>query len=392
MNKRLSLLYAIMLVAVIALPTLRWLTLRKVDGVLYGYTDDIPKPPVHVISGFFDKSLQRWFDRYYDVHLGFREKLVRSFNELNFCLFREAPRLRLISTKEHGLYSHMSIENLNDEIARKEELEAKYHIEADKLLRIQNWLKKQNKHFEVIIGSSKPYIYPEGLDNRYLANGNPGVFERAARFGKILESTGVNVVDAGPLLRHFVQQTGIETHSASGVHWNYYAGCIVAKRLIEDVQLSSLPTLPVLECGAPRFAASHWVDVDGLLLLNIWSGGDLKKSSPYPEIHPVDPAAKKPSIVFIGDSFSDQIRHSLQQAKIYSRMVTCGYFRTREVDTVGDGLQATHGVDADEKVVHLTLTDDIATSDVIVLEMVDYNVPRWGYGFVDYFMNKLKDE
>jgi len=391
MNKRLSLLYAIILVAVIALPTLRWLTLRKADGALYGYTDDIPKPPVHIFAGFFDKSLQRWFDRYYDVHLGFRERLVRSFNELNFRLFREAPKLRLISTKERGLYSHMSIENLNDEIVRKTELEAKYYIEAEKLLRIQNWLKTQNKHFEVIIGSSKPYIYPEELGCRYLVDGNPDVFERTARFGKILENTGVNVIDAGPLLRRFVQQTGIDSHPVSGVHWNYYAGCIVAKRLNEDVQRSNLPTLPLLECGAPRFAEPHWVDIDGLLLLNIWSDGNLKKLSPYPEIHAVNPSAKKPSIVFIGDSFSDQIRYALQQAKIYSRMVTSGYFRTREADIDGNGGQVTHGADTDEQTVRAKLAQDIATSDIVVLQMVDYNVPRWGYGFADYFLNQLNE-
>jgi hypothetical protein len=37
------------------------------------------------------------------------------------------------------------------------------------------------------------------------------------------------------------------------------------------------------------------------------------------------------------------------------------------------------------------LMNDIDSSDIIILQMVDYNVQRWGYGFADYFLTKQTD-
>ena len=389
MRKRLGLIYAVLLTVVIAFPTLRWLLPGPAGGTLYGYVDEIPSPPPRVVSGFFHKSLQHWIERYYDVHLGFRVPLVRSFNELNFRLFHAAPRLRLVSTPERGLYSGMSIDSLNDEVRRKAELEQRYSLEAEKLLRIQNWLKAKGKHFEVIISSSKPYIYPEPLGSRYLEGGSDAIVERAARFGRFLEDMGVNVIDSGPMLRGYVKKTGIDTHPASGVHWNYYAGCLVAKKLYEDIRSASFPASPLIDCGEPLYGDPHWVDVDGLLLLNILSDGNLKKSSPFPQVQPVPSDAWKPSIVFIGDSFSDQIRYALQEAKGFSRMIMSSYFHTREVDTHGAGGQTSPDLGVDDKAVQAVLARDIAASDVVILQMVDYNVSRWSYGFADYFLEYL---
>lgn len=384
MKKRLGLLYAIILVIVIALPALRWLILRKPDGVVYGYTDTIPQRPAQLTSGFANKTVQRWVERYFDVYLGFRGNLIRSFNEVNFRLFHEAPRLRLYSTDLHGLYSKMSIDNLNDEIVRRQHLEERYRTEATKLLALQNLLKARGKYFVVVIGTSKPYVYPESLGDRYLVGGPNNVFSRAARFGEVLEISGVNVIDAGPFLREFAKNTGIQTHPNSGVHWNYYAGCLVAQRLIEKVKIQYGAT-PLFHCGNPVYATPHMVDVDGLSLLNIWSDGGVLKSTPYPTINVVDQVAWRPSIVFIGDSFSDQIRYALQQARSYKKMITSGYFRVREED-VGSGSQVTHDPNTDVAIVRTTLEKDVAASDVVVLQMVDYNVPRWGYGFADYFL------
>jgi hypothetical protein len=378
--------FSMTLVTVLALPTLRWLDLRVPDGVLYGYTDEVPPPPTNLMCAFFDKSLQHWVEKYFEVNLGFRPLLIRSFNELNFRFFHEAPKLRLYTTQAHGLYSKMSLESLNDEVVRRKELEERYHIEAEKLLRVQRKLQSQGKYFEVVIGTSKPYVYPNGLGTRYLVGGSESIFERAASFGKVLREAGVNVIDGGPLLREFVAKTGVETHPASGVHWNYYAGCLIASQLLDNIRARQFPKAPMLDCGLPQIAEPHMIDLDGLLLLNIWSTGGVAKLSPYPKIKRNDDSVWRPNIIFIGDSFSDQIRYALQQSNVYSRLVTSGYFRVREIDDRVANATVAANIKAEESVIHEALMKDIASSDVIILQMVDYNVQRWGYGFADYIL------
>lgn len=383
---------SIVLVAVLAVPACRWLELREPDGVLYGYTDEVPSPPIKPIRAFFDKTLQHWIEKYFEVHLGFRALLIRSFNELNFRIFREAPKLRLYTTQAHGLYSKMSIESINEELVRRASLEDRYQVEAEKLLRVQRYFLSQGKYFGVVIATSKPYVYSDDLGTRYLVGGGDGIYERTASFGKVLYESGVNVIDGGPLLRKFRAATGIDTHPKSGVHWNYYAGCLVARQLIDDIRHSQFPKMPMLDCGIPQMAESHMVDIDGLLLLNIWSNGGITKPSPYPVVDRTDDSVWRPNIVFIGDSFSDQIRFALQQANIYLRMTTSGYFRVREIDDRVANLTIAADIKADESAVREDIMKDIANSEVIILEMVDYNVGRWGYGFSDYVLQNFSSQ
>ena len=390
-KKIVGLMLSAILVVLIASPALRLLYLRAPDGALYGYTDDVPSFPTNSMRAFFDRSFQHWVERYFDVNLGFREKLIRSFNELNFRLFREAPRLRLYATSTHGLYSKMSIDNLNDEVVRFKDLGERYRIEAAKLLLVQQRLHSLGKYFQVVIGTSKPYVYPDDLGGRYLVGGSSGIFDRAASFGKILREVGVNVIDGGPLLREFIRRTGVETHASTGVHWNYYAGCLVTQQLFVNLKSNSFATAPSLDCGEPHQGEPNMTDVDGLLLLNIWSQGGVSKPTAYPSKMNIGEYTWRPNILIIGDSFSGQIHYVLQETNAYSRLVKSTYFRTREVEDHSAATSTVRDIKADESIVRNELMKDLAESDVIVLQMVDYNVGRWGYGFPDYVLNHFSN-
>jgi hypothetical protein len=386
MARWLGLTYSILLMALICSPTIRWLSLGKPDGTLYGYVDQIPARPKKMVKAFYAKELQAWAERYWDTHIGFRALLIRSFNEINFRLFKEMPRLHLYSTPEQGLFSSMSIESLNHEITNKKSLEDRYREEASKLLSVQNLLEADGKLFIAIIASSKPYVYSESLGPRFVVGGSEAAYQRAASFGAALRNAGVNVIDSGHFLRRLTKTQNIETHPASGVHWNYYAGCIVAKQLMEVVR-SKFPAASSLDCGEPTYAPAHMVDVDGLLLMNILSDGGLIRMSPYPSIGKFR-SGWRPKIVSISDSFIDQICHSLRMGQIYEQIVNAGYFSSREIAAGVDGFRSTHDAGSDVPTVRVKLLEDIRECDVVVLEMVDYNVQRWGYGFPDYLIQK----
>jgi hypothetical protein len=90
--------------------------------------------------------------------------------------------------------------------------------------------------------------------------------------------------------------------------------------------------------------------------------------------------------VFIGDSFSDQIRFALFQSNVVSKIIFSSYFQTREVYGSGGNqieTSVTSPRDAQDK-----LMADISEADIIILEMVDYNVSKLSYGFSNFFLKK----
>ena len=389
MTKRIGLVYAIALVLLLATPTIVWLGAGQSALPLYGYVDKIPERPAAPLAAFFDRRLQVWAERYFNLHFGLRPALIRSFNELTFRVFHELPRLRVYSTPQQGLYSGQSLEYLNQEILRKQALEQEYAARAQTWKKVQSLLEAQGKAFVVVIASSKPYVYPDSLGERYLAGGNADVYGRAASFGAALKRAGVNVIDSAPLLRAFGRATNIATHPDSGLHWNYYAGCQVAQQLMDRVR-SRYPATQPFGCGLPQYAAPHMVDIDGLSLMNIWSGGGVRHDAPYPTAVAADAAAWRPSFVFISDSFGDQILYPLQQGHAYAKAVNSGYFRARSVDDSGAGLRVTHDLGADWSAVRSQLYEDIRQSDVVVLQTVDYNISNYGYDFPEHLLSDYR--
>jgi hypothetical protein len=275
-------------------------------------------------------------------------------------------------------------------VTNGDELKKHFLNEIPKLRELQEILLSKGKYFVVVIGSSKPYVYPEGLGTRFLVGGDVGIFDRAVSFGDALKGAGVNVIDSGPLLREFRAATGIPTHPESGVHWNYYAGCVVARTLLDKARTSRLVQAPIIDCGSPTFTIPKMVDNDGLFLMNIWSRGGLTKTSPYPNIRSQVTEGHRSNIVFIGDSFSDQIRYSFQEGKVFSKLTMSNYFRTRAVFEQGSVNAEGDGSTAQEETIRRELMEDIRFADIVVLQMVDYNVIRWGYGFPDYLLKQQR--
>src|SRR3990167_8682624 len=335
--KKAEVFFAALLIVFLLSPTIQTIMHLAPEATLYGYNDPVPEKPTHYLHGFFDKSLQQWIEKTFTARLGFRAYLIRTINEINFRLFHEMDntRLKLMTTKQHGLYSNLSIDSLNYDIMHKDALEKKYQKEAQQLLEVQNKLAALGKYFVVVIASSKAYIYPKGLGQRLLVGGDNNVFNRAANFGAILKASGVHVIDSGPILRHLVHTEKIETHPVSGLHWNYYAACLIAQKIVQQAQ-KRFPTMVGLDCGtATRISPPMYdVDVDGYSLLNIWSKAGLIKLTTYPTIIAIQNKTMNwhPKMVVIGDSFSDQLRFTLKKANIYAHMVMSSYFKRREVN------------------------------------------------------------
>jgi hypothetical protein len=388
---RIAIVFSAIFVFFLLLPSAQYFLRLFPEKNLYGYVEKKANKPDNIMRGWFNKDLQRWWAYAYDSNIGFKTIGVRIFNEVTFRIFAEAPRLKLYSTKAHGLYSQMSIDSLNYEFINREALSKKYLEFSAKVVELQRLLARNGKYLGVVISSSKPYVHPDGLGKRFLVNTDSNIFSRAASIGRELEKHGVNVIDSGHLLRQFYKRTLIETHPYSGVHWNYYSGCIVTRDLLSDAR-QFIVNIPKLSCGDPVYKNPIMIDIDGLLLLNVLSNAGITRPSPYPSPTAEFFGGYKPRILIVGDSFLDQMVFSLKESRAYSRLVTSVYFHTRDVhgQAPDSPIESSHSLS--EGQIQASLINDVFDSNLIVLQMVDYNVSRFGYGFVDSLLKNITDQ
>lgn len=386
---KLALLFSIILASMLSLPALGYFFHFAPGKTLFGYveTASASKPDAFV-SGWFGKKVQPYIEDLLKTNIGFRAIFIRIFNDLSFRLFSEQPRTDIFATKEHGLYFKYSIAHLNNEYINREKLTKTYDELAIKLAEIQNLLAAKGKHFEVIISSSKPYIHLDGITRRLLITEDKDIYSKIASLGSSLKNHQINVIDTAPILRDLYEKKAIETHAYSGLHWNFYTGCIIAKHLLQDMK-KTLVDAPSLLCGKPEYRRAESIDRDGLLILNVYSRLNMLKDSPYPS-----PTAKLhkdylPKLMIVGDSFMHQIINSLDLAKSYSTMTVSSYYRTNIKHKPGHLLRY-EGPPLNQQIENDILEAALA-SDAVIVQMVDYNIPRMGFGFVDALLKRLKE-
>lgn len=384
----LALYFSIIFVTFLALPALGYFFHFAPGKALFGYVETKTAKPERLLGGWFEKTLQPYIEENLDHGLGFRAVFIRLFNDLNFRLFSEQPRTDIYSTKEHGLYFKYSIAHLNNEYLNRENLSTEYDQFAQKLAEIQRLLAAKGKRFEVIISSSKPYLHLEGLGSRFLVNTNEDIYDKTASLGRSLQKYGVHVIDSGPILRALYKNKAIETHAYSGMHWNYYSGCVIAKHLFNDIRETFKDT-PSLHCGAPSYQRAKFIDQDGHLIINIMSNAKLTRKSPYPSPNARFSAGYLPNMLIVGDSFMHQIIDSLDQAKSYSKITISSYFRTNINHNPSEPLL--YGDPSPTKETEEAVLNAAMEKDIIILQMVDYNIIRKGYGFVEALLTRLKE-
>nr|MBA3535858.1 hypothetical protein [Tatlockia sp.] len=369
-QNKLARLFSLIFVIFLSLPAIGYFFHLSPGYNLFGYVDTKHSKPNPLIKGWFDKKLQAYLDEKLTQKIGFRAILIRAFNELTFRLFAEQKITDIYSTKQHGLYYKSTISHLNDEYSNREKLTEVYDELAKKLAEIQQLLAARGKHFEVILSSSKAYVHLDGLDKRFLVNSVQTLYEEGASLGRELKKHGVNVIDSAPILRQLYKKKAIETHAHSSVHWTYYSGCIIAKNLFKDISKTFADT-PSIHCGKPIYKPADQLDLDGLLVINVLSNVNMMRNAPYPTPRATLHGKFLPKMLVVSDSFMTQILRAIDEAKCYSSIIISNYFLSSIKHKPGE-LFPYMPPPPIEPITN-TVINEAMESDVVVLQMVDYN-------------------
>ena len=329
------------------------------------------------VRAWFDGSFQKQFEKWLNEHMGLRSYFVRTFNQVHFSLFGRLPEgkgTRVVIGKKSWLYEDAYIRLYNREgRASKDVLNSK----VSDLKKLQDLLKARKKAFLLVIAPSKVEIYPEYVPDGILEAGRG---ERKTEYDRIiplLDSAGINYVDAHKLFLQWKKELTWPLFSTSGTHWNYCSAGLVVDQIFKRCEPMLGRDLPhiLLKAVTTDFRVKGRDNDLGDLLNLLYRQSVVKQ-----QVHPVfekkaSSGGYRPSILFVGDSFVSMLVEIMYQQKLCGACDVFYYFKRRYTwpDEEGGTKIDISSVDWEK---------DVLSYDGVVIEINEHWLPDFGFGFV----------
>ena len=250
-------------------------------------------------SEWMNGSYQRSKENFVNDNNGLRSDLVRMNNEIDFALFRKLHGGVVVLGKEHCLYQYPYIDSYygidyvgHDTIVEK----------CRKLRALQDTLARLGKSLILAHAPCKAYYWPEYFpeDSRrpYRGSANFDVYLHVA------DSMGINQVDFNTWFVAMKGKSKELMYSKQGIHWSIYGAILAGDSLVRYVEkLRHIRMVHFQLNNVVHTSKARYTDDDIAKILNL-AVPVTREVFAYPDVNYIpDPYARKPRMIFIGDSF-----------------------------------------------------------------------------------------
>ena len=339
----------------------KWFNLPRFRA-LKGVVEEQPMPSLS-FQNYCDGSFQEQTEVYLKQHFGYREPLIRLYNQYLWDFYQKTPVSKGILTfgKDGWLYEPWVVNDyyqihFHFHAYTAEEMTKRLADETKRLYQLQHILKPYNKHLFVCIAPSKDWIYPEhlpeNLDTRY-----EDEEKMSARIFCKDEYTklGIDYLDLEQYFLKVKDTADFLLFPQTGTHWTKYASLFAADTLIRYMEHLGNINMKNIVIGPRTLQDADEADKDLEGLLN------LIRPLPRPKCYYAsvatnnDSSAVKPKMITIGDSFWWNITNQLPMQDIFSAAPYWYYNSTIHFDNTY------HSVD------EVNLVDEIFSADFINL-------------------------
>ena len=191
-------------------------------------------------------AVQRYLtglDNYFADHFGFRNKLIRWFQNLKISLFHDRSVYNVIAG-QHGWLFSSDLKMIEHYLGIARFTSGELEQWQSLLEKRRDWLAKQGIEYLFVIPPDKQSIYPEELP-QWLLNATPT--NRSCKLDQFLQhmakNSTIRILDLRPPLLDAknVRPTYLKNDS----HWNLYGGFIACQELIKVLSrpFADLPPL-----------------------------------------------------------------------------------------------------------------------------------------------------
>lgn len=339
---------------------------------LNGSYTTIEKPKISY-SNWFEGKYQTDIQNHLDQQVGFRNFLVRTYNQIHYSVFNQARANNVTVGKENYLYD---VSYINAYLGRDFVGEQEVLDKVTKLQKISDTLRSLNIDLMVVFAPGKGSFYPEFIPDRFEPNRKTRTNHQA--YAEAFHRSDIHFLD---LNKWFTSQKATSKYPLfpkTGIHWSLYGEILafdsMAKYVgaIRDVQL---PKMKIGNFETPDTVRGTDDDVEkGMNLL--FDIADLKMG--YPALSFVEQDTDtKLKIITVADSYYWGMFGQGISGRIFKDEQFWYYNKEIHSSSLPQSML----------VEEINIRQEVEKRDLIVLLFTDSNLPNFAYGFIDQLYN-----
>ena len=238
---------------------------------LNGVQEATPFPEI-TMANFASGQLQSGMEQYSKEHFGFREPLIRTYNQYLWDCYHQTNVESILVGKEHYLYNTDFVDDYQglhwkNYAADFGTLQANLLREASRLKKLQDLLAEQGKTLFVVMEPGKVRTYPEYLPDRIKSP--EGNLTAADLYPSLFDSLGVNYLNIDAWFQQAKDTATYALYPQLGTHWSNLAALHVMDSMLRYMEQLGDITLPELAISETLYDTTMTPDDDLEKLLNL---------------------------------------------------------------------------------------------------------------------------
>lgn len=357
---------------------------------LNGVYEPTPKPEL-TLETYRTAQYQSQMEPYLKENFGFREPLIRFYNQYLYDFFRASNNKDIIVGKDHWLYfiQHVN-EYYGTEMYRwhdsKEEAREAYDREARLMWKLHGVLKDYDVDFLLFMAPQKGFVYPEHLPKRKIDTTSISAREY---FSAKFDAYGFPYIE---MTKWFIDLKKADTlpytlFPQTGAHWDFSAALATDSllRFMGDLKGIRLPRLeygPFSESTLPKTLEGDYdIEILANLIRPLPHNYDRLYDAQVTAV--CDSATTKPTVIFVGTSFLMRMYYFVPFDAVFSNSEYWYYNSTAYYDYQNMNY-AKMG-----KVADYDLLEKLLETDYVVWFAEGDQMCKASFGFVEAALTKL---
>lgn len=347
---------------------------------LNGAAVEAEKPKLD-LNTYRDMSYQTQLEDYVADHFGFRENVIRLYNQYLW-MFRKTYAADVVVGKDRWLYSKTSVldhyrQRPYEFETSNEALKLKFEKDLKRLKTVQELLARRGTQLFVLICPAKDMVYPE-----HLPEGDKFVMGDGLRaidyYPQAFAENGIHYLDVCTWFQQIKDTVGYPLFPQRGMHWSNIA-CVHASDLIfKYMEHLTGKNMPDLKIGPLYHDATRNPDDDLEQNLNLAWGILPAEHNCYANVEVVrDSAAQQLNLITIGDSFFWNMCYALPMDSIFNRYVYWYYFNTIYFDPEHTNVS------------QVDLMEELDRADVVMISLSATQLYEINHGFLSQALLQL---
>lgn len=288
---------------------------------LNGVQEATPIPEV-TMTNFASGQMQSGLEQYIREHFGFREPLIRLYNQYLWDCYHQTNVKSILVGKHHYLYNTDFVDDYQGLHWKNyaSDLPTMQHnllMEAMRLKKLQDILAGYGKTLFVMLEPGKTRVYPEYLPDRIVEP--EGNLTAADLYPIYFDSLGVNYINIDRWFQQAKDTATFPLYPQLGTHWSNLAALYATDSLLHYMQQLGNITMPELAISESTYDTTMTPDDDLEKLLNL---ARPMRSVPNQYAHftlESDSNTIKPSWLVVGDSYFWNISYHIPLDQIFKQ-------------------------------------------------------------------------